>query len=219
MCEGLGVPRWFSIVMPFTAFVVVGVLLPLGVLIWLLVHHEPPFVLDRAAMRSDRSALGGDPVALRPVTGVLDVIGEGGTTAEFADGSTATVVRAARPDQVVEKYGSSLPEKGSSSFSVGGFSLRDARLSDGRFARTIGTSGTVFAFIAPSRPALERLAAQSAVRPNPKRDVGNTVLDDHTVTAILVGLGWFLAAFILATAAIVRAVIAFNAPRSSARPG
>jgi hypothetical protein len=203
-------PGWFSIVMPFVAFVVGGVLLPLGVLIWLLAHHEPPYVLDREAMRSARSALGGNPVAMRPVSGVLDVIGDGGTTAEYADGSTATLVRAARPDQVVEKYGLSLPEKSSSSFSVGGFTQRDARLTDGRFARTIGTSGSVFAFIAPSAPALEGLVAQSAVRPNAKRDVGNTVLDDHAAMAILIGLGWFVAALILATVAIVRAALSFN---------
>jgi hypothetical protein len=208
------VPRSFSIVIPFVAFVVAGVMLPLGVLIWLLAHHEPPYVLDPEAMRSARSALGGNPVAVRRVTGVLDVIGDGGTTAEYADGSTATIVRTARPDQVVEKYGSSLPERGSTSFSVGGFTQRDARLTDGRFARTVGTGETVFAFIAPSKPALERLVAQSAVRSNPKRDVGNTVLDDHTATAILVGLAWFSTAFVLATVAIVRAAISLTSSRA-----
>jgi hypothetical protein len=215
VCEGRVVPRWFSFFVPVVGFVVLGVALPLGVLIWLLAHHEPPYVLDRESMGSARSALGGNPVAMRPVSGVLDVVGDGGTTAEYADGSTATMVRAANPSQVVDKFGLSLPEKSSTSFSVGGFTQRDARLTDGRFARTIGTSGMVFAFIARSIPALDRLVAQSAVRPNRKRDIGNTVLDHHAAMAILIGLGWFLAALILATVAVVRAAISLLAPAPS----
>ena len=197
--------------MPVVASIVVGVLAPLGALIWLLAHHEPPYVLDRAALAGARTALGGNPVTLKPATGTLDVIADGGTTATYADGSTATIVHAARPDQVVEKYGGSLSERRSSSFSVGGFTQRDAVLNDGRFARTIGTDGTVLAFIAPSAPALERLAAQSAVRRNAKRGVGNTVLDDHGAVATLAGLGWFFAAFALATVAVVRGGIAMVA--------
>jgi hypothetical protein len=211
------VPRWFSIVIPVVAFMVVGVLVPLAVLIWLLAHHEPPYVLDRAALGSARTALGGDPVTLKPVTGTLDVIADGGTTATYADGSTATIVHTSRPDQVVGKYGGSLSERGSSSFSVGGFTQRDARLTDGRFARTIGTDGTVLAFIAPSAPALERLVSQSALRRNAKRDVGNTVLDDHGATATLVGLGWFFAALALGTIAVVRGASSMIAAQREGR--
>jgi hypothetical protein len=138
------VPRWFSIVIPVVAFMVVGVLVPLAVLIWLLAHHEPPYVLDRAALGSARTALGGDPVTLKPVTGTL-------------------------------------------------------------------------AFIAPSAPALERLVSQSALRRNAKRDVGNTVLDDHGATATLVGLGWFFAALALATIAVVRGASSMIAAQREGR--
>jgi hypothetical protein len=197
--------RWSSIAVPVAAYVVAGILLPIGVLVWLQAHHEPPYVLDRESMGSARRALGGRPIALKPVSGVLDVIGDGGTTAEYADGSTATMVRAARPSQVVAKYGSSLPEKHSTSSTVGGFTQRDATLTDGRVARTVGTGNIVFAFVAPSVAALDRAVAHSAVRPNAKRDVGNAVLDDRAGTAMAIGIGWFATASLLAGLTIARA--------------
>jgi hypothetical protein len=205
------VPRWTSVVIPVLAFLMLGVALPIGVLVWLLVHHEPPYVLDRESMGSARRALGGHPVAMKPVSGVLDVIGDGGTTADYADGSSATIVRAARPSQVIEKYGSSLDERGSSSFTVGGFTQRDARLPQGRFMRAIGTDNTVFVFNASSVPALDQLTEQSAVRRNTRRDIGNTVLDDHAALASLIGLGWFVATLVLAGIAVARAALAINA--------
>ena len=204
-------PRWSSVVVPVVAFMLLGIALPIGVLVWLLVHHEPPYVLERASMGSVRSALGGHPVTMKPVSGVLDVIGEGGSTAQYADGSSATIVRAAHPSQVIEKYASSLQERGMNSFTVGGFTQRDARLADGRYLRAIGTSDQVFVFTAASIPALNRLMDQSAVRRNGKRDIGNTVLDDHGATAVLVGVGWFLAIVVIAGIAVVRAAIAISA--------
>jgi hypothetical protein len=195
-----------SIVVPVVAYVVAGIVVPVGVLIWLLGHHQPPYVLDRGAMETPRSALGGNPVAVRQAGGVFDVVADGGTTAVYADGSTSTVVRTPRPSQVIEKYGSSLHERRSSSTTVGGYTRRDATLADGRFARTIGIDGMVFAFVAPSPAALEGLVAQSAVRRNTKRDIGNDVLDGHTVAAILIGAGWFFFTSVAALLAIVRAV-------------
>jgi hypothetical protein len=62
----------------------------------------------------------------------------------------------------------------------------------------------VFAFVAPSPAALDRLVAQSAVRRNAKRDVGNDVLDGHIVAAVLVGMGWFAVMSLLAVATMLR---------------
>jgi hypothetical protein len=198
--------RWSSIVLPVVAFMAFGFILPIGMLAFLLAHHEPPYVLDRAAMATPRSALGGNPVVVRPSSGVFDVIADGGTTAVFADGSTATVVRTARPSQIIEKYGSTMNERRSRSSTTGGFTQRDATLADGRVARTFGIDGTVLAFVAPSPRALDRLVAQSALRRNDKRGAGNTVLDGHAGAAILVGLGWFALVSALAIVAILRAV-------------
>ncbi|MDB5093287.1 MAG: hypothetical protein JWO85_1388 [Candidatus Eremiobacteraeota bacterium] len=203
--------RWSSIVVPIAVYLAAGIVLPIGVLVWLQAHHEPPYVLESESIGSARSALGGRPIALRPVSGVLDVIADGGTTADYADGSTATMVRASRPSQVVAKYGSSLPEKSATSSTAGGFTQRDATLSDGRVARTIGTSGFVFAFIAPSVAALDRAVAHSALRPNAKRDVGNAVLDDRAGPAMTIGIGWFAAASLLAGLTIARALKSFGA--------
>ena len=197
-------PRWPWVVVTVLAFVIGGFVVPIGALIWLLAHHEPPFVLDSAVMATPRSALGGRPVAVRPAIGIFDIIADGGTTAVYADGGTATIVRTTRPNQVIEKYGSSLEERGSSSFSIGGFTQRDARLADGRLTRTFGFPGTVIAFVAPSAPSLARLVAQSAVRRNTKRGIGNTVLDDHATAAISVGAGWLLLTSLLVTLVIVR---------------
>ncbi|HEY0396184.1 MAG TPA: hypothetical protein VGD01_17000 [Candidatus Elarobacter sp.] len=197
-------PRWPLVVVTVLAFVIGGFVVPIGALMWLLIHHEPPFVLDSAAMATPRTALGGRPVAVRPATGIFDIIADGGTTAVYADGGTATIVRTTRPSQVIEKYGSSLDERGSSSSSIGGFTQRDARLGDGRLARTFGFPGTVIAFVAPSAPSLARLVAQSAIRRNPKRDIGNTVLDDHATAAIFVAAGWLLLTALLALVVIVR---------------
>jgi hypothetical protein len=205
-------PRLSSVVVPIIVWVVAGVMVPIGVLMWLLAHHQPPYALDRAAMETPRSALGGHPVSLRPVTGVLDVIGDGGSTAVYADGGTATIVRTSRPSQVIGKYGSSLRESRMSSFSTGGVTQRNATLTDGRLSRMFGIDDTVFAFVAPTAASLDRLVAQSAVRPNTKRDVGNTVLDDHGWTALAVGLGWFIVASLITTLAIVRA-FASGAPQ------
>ncbi|MDB5070391.1 MAG: hypothetical protein JWM87_1502 [Candidatus Eremiobacteraeota bacterium] len=191
--------------MPVVAYVAAGIVVPICVLVSLLAHHQPPYVLDRAAMETPRTALGGNPVSVRPVSGVFDIVADGGRIAVYADGSTATLVRTVRPSQVIAKYASSLNERKSTSFSTGGFTERNATLTDGRVARTFGLDETVFAFVAPSRPALDRLVAQSAVRPNTKRDVGNDVLDGHTVAALVIGAGWFLLASLLATLAIVRA--------------
>lgn len=203
-------PRWSSIIVPVVAFVAAGIVVPICVLMWLLAHHQPPYVLDRAAMESPRTALGGKPVSERPVSGVFDVVADGGRTAVYADGSTATLVRTVRPSQVIAKYAASLNERSSSSFSIGGCTERDATLADGRVARTFGIDETVFAFVAPSRPALDRLVAQSAVRRNTKRDVGNDVLDGHAVAAVVIGSGWFLLASLLATLAIIRAFTGAN---------
>ncbi len=52
---------------------------------------------------------------------------------------------------------------------------------------TFGMDTMVFAFIASSAASLDRLVAQSAVRPNTKRDVGNTVLDGHVGRAVAAG--------------------------------
>jgi hypothetical protein len=198
--------RWSSIVLPAVAFIAAGFMVPVGVLAFLLAHHESPYLVDHAAMETPRAALGGDPIVVRPASGVFDVIASGGKTAVYADGSTATFVRVARPNQVIEKYGSSLNERRSSSSTAGGFTQRDATLADGRFARTFGIDGAVFAFVAPSPRALDRLVAQSALRRNAKRDIGNTVLDGHGGAAILVGLGWFGVVSLLAIVAILRAV-------------
>jgi hypothetical protein len=198
-------PRLSSVVVPIIVWVVAGVVLPIAVLAWLLAHHQPPYALDRAAMETPRSALGGHPVSIRPVSGVLDVIADGGSTAVYADGGSATIVRTSRPSQVIGKYGSSLRENRVMSFSAASYTQRDSTLMDGRVARTFGMENTVFAFVAPSAASLDRLVAQSAVRPNAKRDVGNTVLDDHRWTAVGVGLGWFVVASLIVTLAIVRA--------------
>jgi hypothetical protein len=199
------VPRWSSILVPVVAYVAAGIVVPICVLIWLLSHHQPPYVLDRAAMGSPRTALGGNSVSVRPVSGVFDIVADGGRIAVYPDGSTATLVRTVRPNQVIAKYASTLNERSSSSFTMGGFTERNATLADGRVARTFGIDESVFAFVAPSRPALDRLVAQSAVRRNTKRDVGNDVLDGHTAAALLIGAGWFLLASLLAVLAIVRA--------------
>ncbi|HEY0384108.1 MAG TPA: hypothetical protein VGC72_18095 [Candidatus Elarobacter sp.] len=204
--EARAMMRWSSIVLPVVAFVAFGFVLPVGVLAFLLAHYERPYGLDRAAMETPRSALGGNPVVVRPASGVFDVIADGGKTAVYADGSTATIVRTARPSQIIEKYGSSLNERRSRSSTAGGFTQRDGTLADGRVARTFGLDGTVFAFVAPSPRALDRLVAQSALRRNAKHDVGNTVLDGHSGAAILVGLGWFAIVSLLAIVAILRAV-------------
>ncbi len=205
-------PSWSSILVPVVAFVVAGIILPIGVLAWLLAHHEPPYLLDRTAMETPRTALGGNPVAIRPASGVFDVVADGGTTAVYADGSTATIVRTPRPSQVIEKYGSSLNERTSTSFTAGGFTQRDATLGDGRLARTFGLDGMVVAFVAASPRALDRLVAQSAVRRNSKRDVGNSVLDGHTAAAILIALGWFATTAALTLVAILRATSTSAAP-------
>lgn len=189
------------------AYFAAGIIAPICVLVWLLAHHQPPYVLDRAAMATPRSALGGKPVVVRPVSGVFDIVADGGRIAVYPDGSTATLVHTVRPSQVIEKYASSMNERGWSSSTMGGFTKRNARLADGRLARTFGIDESVFAFVAPSRPALDRLVAQSAVRRNTKRDVGNDVLDGHTVAALLIGAGWFLLSSLLATLAIVRAFV------------
>jgi hypothetical protein len=161
-------------------------------------------VLDRAMMETPRTALGGNPVAVLPASGVFDIVADGGTTATYSDGSSATIVRTRRPSQVIEKYASSLNERSSRSFSAGGFTQRDATLADGRVARTFGADGTVFAFLAPSPRALDLLVAQSAVRHNAKRDVGNDVLDGHVAAAVLIGIGWFAVTSLFAVLAIVR---------------
>jgi hypothetical protein len=206
------VARVWSILLPLAAYVVAAFIMPIGVLIWLLAHHEPPYLLDGTRMESPRTALGGNPIAVRPASGVFDVVADGGQTAVYADGATATIVRTARPDQVIAKYGSSLNERRLTSFSAAGFTQRDATLADGRVARTFGMDGTVFAFVASSPLALDRLVAQSAVRRNAKRDIGNSVLDGHAGAAILIGLGWFVAMSILATLAIVRAMNGGGSP-------
>ena len=198
-------PRWSWVVVPVLAFVAAGIVVPVFVLVWLMAHHQPPYVLDAAAMETPRSALGGTPIAVRPASGVFDIVADGGQTAIYADGSTSTIVRTPRPSQVIAKYSSTLDERRSASSSAGGFTQRDATLTDGRRARTFGLDGTVFAFIAPSPAALDGLVAQSAIRRNTKRDVGNDVLDGHAVVAILIGVGWFFLASILAAVAIVRA--------------
>ncbi|HWT05759.1 MAG TPA: hypothetical protein VN224_08380, partial [Xanthomonadales bacterium] len=205
------VTRWPSVVLPLAVYVAVGFVLPLGVLVWLLAHHQPPYVLDRAMMETPRTALGGNPVAVRPARGVFDIVADGGTTAVYADGSTATIVRTRRPSQVIEKYGSSSDERTSRSFTAGGFTQRDATLADGRVARTFGTDETVFAFVARSPLVLDRLVAQSAVRRNTKSDVGNTVLDGHVAAAVLIGIGWFAAASLLAVLAMLRALTSTDA--------
>jgi hypothetical protein len=199
------VPRLPSLVAVVAAFIAAGFVLPVGVLAFLLAHHQPPYELDRAAMETPRSALGGNPIAVRPASGVFDVVADGGTTAVYADGSSATIVRTKRPSQVIAKYGSASDERTSRSFTAGGFTQRDATLADGRVARTFGTDGTVFAFVAASPRALDALVAQSAVRRNPKRDVGNDVLDGHVGAAILVALGWFASISLVAIVVIVRA--------------
>jgi hypothetical protein len=169
-------------------------------------------------MENARTALGGNPVAVRPAGGVFDVVTNGGTTAVYADGSTATFVRTPRPSQTIGKYGSSLDERTSMSSTVGGFTRRDATLADGRSARTFGIDGTVFAFVAPSVLALDRLVAQSAIRRNTKRDVGNAILDDHTAASILIGLGWMAVATLATTLAVVRAVRGPNRAGPAAVP-
>jgi hypothetical protein len=194
-----------SLVAVVVAFIAAGFVPPLAALAFLLAHHQPPYVLDRAAMETPRSALGGNPVAVRPASGVFDIVADGGTTAVYADGSTATLVRTKRPSQVIEKYGSAADERTSRSFTAGGFTQRDATLADGRVARTFGTDGTVFAFVAASPRALDALVAQSAVHRNPKRDVGNDVLDGHVGAAILVGLGWFASISLVAVVVLLRA--------------
>jgi hypothetical protein len=198
--------RWPAIVVPLVAYVAAGFVLPLCVLAWLLVHHQPPYVLDRAMLETPRAALGGNPVAVRPASGLFDVVADGGTTAVYADGGTATIVRTARPSQVIEKYASSLDERSSRSFSAGGLTQRDATLANGQVARTFGMDGTVLAFVASSPRALDGLVAQSAVRRNTKRDVGNDVLDGHVLAAVLIGLGWFALTSLLAVLAILRAI-------------
>jgi hypothetical protein len=205
------VTRWPAIVVPLVAYVAAAFVLPLCVLAWLLVHHQPPYVLDRAMLETPRAALGGNPVAVRPAPGVFDVVADGGTTAVYADGSTATIVRTARPSQVIEKYASSLNERSSRSFSAGGFTQRDATLATGQVARTFGTDGTVFAFVAASPRALDRLVAKSAVRRNTKRDIGNDVLDGHVLAAVLIGLGWFALMSLLAVLALLRAISSMRA--------
>ena len=143
---------------------------------------------------------------MRPAAGVFDVVADGGSTAVYADGSTATIVRTEHPSQVIGKLGSASDERTSRSFSVGGFTQRDATLANGHVTRAFGIDATVFAFVAPSPRALDQLVEQSALRRNPKRDVGNTVLDGHVGAAILVGLGWFAVVSVLAIVAILRAV-------------
>src|ERR1700684_3145557 len=102
--------RMLPVLRTVAFFVVLGVVAPIVALAFLCGRHEPPYVLERAAMTSARAALGGAPVSLVPVTGVLDTLGDGGTIARYADGSTSAIVRAARPDQVIERYGGSLRE-------------------------------------------------------------------------------------------------------------
>jgi hypothetical protein len=202
--EAVAVIRWPAIVVPLVAYAAAGFVLPIGVLVWLLAHHQPAYVLDRPMMETDRTALGGNPVAVAPAAGVFDIVADGGTTAIYSGGSSATIVRTRRPSEVIAKYASSLDERRSSSFSVGGFTQRDAMLADGRVARTFGTDGIVFAFVAPSPASLDRLVAQSAVRRNAKRDVGNDILDGHIVAAVLIGMGWFAVMSLLAVATMLR---------------
>ena len=56
------------------------------------------------------------------------------------------------------------------------------------------------------------LVAQSAVRRNPKRDIGNDVLDGHVGAAILVALGWFASISLVAIVVILRGVSGADNP-------
>jgi hypothetical protein len=191
-----------SLVIPLAAFAAVGVVLPICVLMWLLAHHQPPYVLDRALLETPRTALGGNPVTVRPVYAAA---AERGTIALYADGSTSSIVRGQRQAQAIEGAASVLDERRSSSFSIGGFTQRDATLADGRVARTFGIDDTVMVFVAQTPLALDRLVAQSAVRPNAKRDVGNTVLDGHAGAAVAIGIAWLALTALPAALAILRA--------------
>ena len=202
-----GMPRRSSpIVVPFVLWIALGIFFPIGVLVGLLAFHEPPYVFDRAALATARSALGGHPVSVRAASGVLDVIAERAQTAVYADGSTATIAQTDSADQVIEKYCSSMHERTSTSSSVGGFTQRDATLTDGRVARTFGIGKIVLSFVAPSPAALNRLVAQSALRRNPSRGIGNKILDGHVGIAILIGGGWFALVTIFTARAMMRAL-------------
>jgi hypothetical protein len=203
----MGMPRRSSpIVVPFVLWIALGIFFPVGVLIALLASHESPYVLDRTALATARTALGGHPVSVRAASGVLDVIADRAETAVYADGSSATIAQTDTPGQVIEKYCSSMHERTSTSSSVGGFTQRDATLSDGRVARTFGVGKIVLSFVAPSAAALDRLVAQSALRRNPAKGIGNKILDGHVAIAILIGAGWFALVTVFSMRAMMRAL-------------
>jgi len=122
--SGAGMPRSRPDRRAFMLWIALGIFFPVGILVGLLAFTNTLC----ARPRGDGTARvrWATPGPVRPAGGVLDAIAERAQTAVYADGSSATIAQTDSPDQVIEKYCSSMHERTSTSSSVGGFTQRDA---------------------------------------------------------------------------------------------
>jgi len=198
-------PNTGAIMASVLAFVLLGIALPIAALVWLTAHHQAPYVLVDEYAESPTQAFPAHPMSTAPLTGVLDAVGDG-STATYAGGGSVSIVRHVESvDSAINQYTKDLDANSESGWGVGGYNQTDLTLKDDRTQRIIGTDDMLFVFTAPNKPAVDQLLAHTpSLRKNDRREIGNTILDQHAGLTFAILGGWFLVASLLATLAIMR---------------
>ncbi|MDB5072044.1 MAG: hypothetical protein JWM87_3155 [Candidatus Eremiobacteraeota bacterium] len=196
-------PRWQRVVAALVVYLIFGLALPIGVLLWLIANYETAFVLDQSALATPQAAFA-PGASIQRVQGALGA--GGGATAVYPDTSTVTIVRGvSSPEAALDAYAAQLGPATSTSTTLGSYTQRDMQLANGRVARAFGFGKTILAFVAPNRDALDALIARTpALQRNTRHGIGNVVLDDHRVSAILIFVGWFTVWTIGAAIVLIR---------------
>lgn len=199
-------PRWQRIVAALVVYLIFGLALPIGVVLWLIANYETAFVVDQSALATPQAAFA-PGASIQHVRGALNT--GRGATAVYPDTSTVTIVReVSSPEATLDAYAAQLGSGTSTSTSLGSFTQRDMQLAGGRVARVLGFGHTILAFVAPNQRVLDALIARTpALRRNTRHGVGNAVFDDHRVSAILLFVGWFAVWTIGAAIVLIRLAI------------
>jgi hypothetical protein len=202
-------PRRRRTVFTLVAYVVFGLALPVGVLLWLIFHYEPAYVVDDSALATPQSAFAPQASIRR----VRVPYGAGrGATAVYPDTSIATIVLGvASTGATIDAYAAQLHPVTSTSTSFRTYTQRDMGLPNGRVARAYGFGDTVLLFVAPNPDALDALIARTpALKRNTRHGIGNVVFDDHRLSAILIGAGCFVVWAVVTAMVMIR--LALPAP-------